>query len=211
MKQNPSIIYKMTHLPTGKIYIGSLKDSSKFKTYLTSSITVKRMMTENPSEWLKEIVKSFHDTEFMHVVAEEQNMIKETVITLGWDKVWNRFYHSGVAKCYSPEAQAKRAYAQMLPAVRKKKSESMKVTMGSAEMKAHLSKMAKLQMSVPGARKAITEGQMGEKNHFFGKKHSEETKAKMRAAINLRPKLSCELCGYEGTASSLALHKKHKH
>lgn len=52
--------------------------------------------------------------------------------------------------------------------------------------------------------------QMGDKNHFHGKKHSEETLEKMRAARAALPKFKCQYCSFEGLASTMALHvKKH--
>ncbi len=50
--------------------------------------------------------------------------------------------------------------------------------------------------------------QMGDKNHFHGKRHSEETLEKMRISRAALPKFKCSYCSFEGLASSLALHVK---
>ena len=49
------LIYKFTHVPSGKIYIGSLKDSKRWSSYNTSSRVVKAMLEQNPNEWIREI------------------------------------------------------------------------------------------------------------------------------------------------------------
>jgi len=151
-----SIIYKMTHLPTGKFYIGSLKDSSRLARYSTSSKYVRAMILDNHEEWIKEIIETFDDIPFYDVVVKEQMLIQSSVERLGWERVFNKFYHNGVAECYSPETIARRLAVMRSPEKRKKASES-----------------SVIQMSKPGAKRAVTEGQMGEKNHFYGKHHSE--------------------------------------
>lgn len=164
MGRELSIIYKMAHLPTGKFYIGSLKDSSRFSSYVTSSKYVSRMMKDKPEDWRREIIQHFANTPFQEVVAQEQRLIEKFVIELGWDKIWNKFYHSGVAECYSDETVIKR-----------------NAIIKSPEMRKIASERTKIQMSKPGARKAVTEGQMGEKNHFYGKHHSAEHIARLRS------------------------------
>lgn len=137
-------------------------------------------MKDNPDEWQREIIQSFEEVPFYNVVLQEQELIGKCVYELGWEAIWNKFYHSGVAECYSPEVLAKRSEAQMRPETRKAKSIAMKVTMNKPEMKNHLARLTKIQMSKPGAKKAIIEGQMGEKNHFYGKHHSAEHIARLR-------------------------------
>lgn len=92
----------MTHLPTGKIYIGSLKHDEKWLKYNTSSKTVKAMMRENPTEWRRDILLSeFADyITFADVVALEQNIIKASMLTIGKDKMFNKGYFSQQSKLY---------------------------------------------------------------------------------------------------------------
>ena len=45
----------------------------------------------------------------------------------------------------------------------------------------------KKSLFTPEKRSAASEAMMGEKNHFYGKKHSEESKAKMSASLKGRP------------------------
>ena len=96
------IIYQMTHIPTGKIYIGSLKDDNRWNKYNTSSRTVKQMMDTNPEEWQRNILlKEFADyITFNDVVALEQSIIKSCFETIGKDKMYNKGYFSQQSKLY---------------------------------------------------------------------------------------------------------------
>lgn len=96
------IIYQMTHIPTGKIYIGSLKNDAKWSTYNTSSNSVKAMMKQNPEEWNKTILlKDFSDdVSFSEVVALEQSIIKSHFESLGKDKMFNKGFFSQQKKLY---------------------------------------------------------------------------------------------------------------
>lgn len=46
-------------------------------------------------------------------------------------------------------------------------------------------------------RKKKSIAAIGEKNHFYGKSHTEEAKEKLRAAMKNRPKLKCHHCSRE--------------
>lgn len=111
------LIYKMTHLPTGKIYIGSLKNSNRWNSYNTSSKTIKAMMSANPEEWKREIFrdkfpKSWGWTE---VVNCEHRLIRDYVYRYGWDLVLNGYYNINQGNVYSPESREKAAETMRLP------------------------------------------------------------------------------------------------
>ena len=88
----------MTHKPTGKIYIGALKNSSRWLRYNTSSKVVNPMLKANPEEWHREILlKDFSPiTTWSDVVSMEQSIIEATSKTIGWNMMWNK----GVFKCH---------------------------------------------------------------------------------------------------------------
>lgn len=121
-----SVVYKFTHLPTGKIYIGSLKDSRRFEKYTTSSTVVSNMYKENPKEWVKEILSTFEDTEFSKVVEIEHRVIKLVVEEDGWGKLFNQFYMRETARVYSPSSDGKRFARLRSDEVRKRISETLK-------------------------------------------------------------------------------------
>ena len=92
----------MNHKPTGKIYIGSLKDDARWTKYNTSSKTVKSMMETNPEEWERTILlKDFANyVAFSDVVALEQSIIKSCFETIGKEKMFNKGYFSQQRKLY---------------------------------------------------------------------------------------------------------------
>lgn len=94
------LIYEMHHLPTGKVYIGALKDSNRWLSYNTSSKIVCAMMCANPQEWTRHILldKFCADISWGDVVALEQKIIEITAKTIGWDKMWNAGVYKGQAK-----------------------------------------------------------------------------------------------------------------
>lgn len=92
----------MTHIPSGKIYVGSLKNDSKWTKYCTSSKLVKEMMKANPEDWKKEILlKDFAECiTFSDVVSLEQSIIKYHMNILGIDMLFNKGYFSQQRKLY---------------------------------------------------------------------------------------------------------------
>ena len=175
MGRDLSIIYKMTHIPTGKFYIGSLKDSSRFSSYVTSSKYVCRMMKDNPDEWLREIIQSFENTPFKEVVIREQALIGESVNELGWDKIWNKFYHSGVAECYSDETVNRRNAIIRSPQMRKEASERTKLQMASPEARQAVAKANTTRVHSEETKRRLSESHKGIL-------HTEETKRKIALA-----------------------------
>ena len=103
------ILYKMTHLPTGKIYIGSLQRTNIWHRYFTSSKTVKAMMKDSPHEWKREIIKRYpQDYDAQLLVDEEYALIDAAVALVGWEGVWNQRGSTNLGSHgYSPEARAK--------------------------------------------------------------------------------------------------------
>ena len=171
-----SIIYKLTHTPTGKFYIGSLKDCSKFDTYKSSSRIVSKMITDNPSDWNREILKVFENVEFNHVVREEHEIIQSYVLSLGWNALWNRAVYTGFHLCYSPEAYKKHAEAMKSETVRKALSEATKRQMLDPKMKKAIAKANSERKHSDETRRKLSEAHKG-------KKHSPETMIKMREIL----------------------------
>ncbi|MDF9788105.1 hypothetical protein [Polynucleobacter sphagniphilus] len=122
------IIYKMTHLPTGKYYIGSLQRSKIWHRYLTSSKTVKAMMKASPHEWKREILKQYaQDYDPQLLVDEEYSLIDEAVELVGWDGIWNQRGSTNLGSSgYSPEARAKQVASAKDPIVIAKSRASKK-------------------------------------------------------------------------------------
>lgn len=74
MKQTNAFIYKWTHLPTMKWYLGSKssKGCHVDDGYICSSKTVKPMIKANPEEWVRTIVEEFGEDVIACVKAEAE-------------------------------------------------------------------------------------------------------------------------------------------
>jgi hypothetical protein len=151
------------------------------------------MISESPNDWVKEVLIEFsEEVPFSDVVVEEQRLIEVAVQSLGWDNIWNRFYHSGVSQCYSPEVIARKTATLRTPELRKRMSESVSKALENPEYIKKLSHAATKQMSSPEARAVIAKAN-SERVHsdetrrrlsegHKGILHTEETKQKMSDA-----------------------------
>jgi hypothetical protein len=79
------------------------------------------MLEENSNDWIREILHDEFPEEWTYkeVVDLENELIKEAVLRLGWDSVWNKHYG---ANAYSPEAMASAKAAQETPEWKQKRS-----------------------------------------------------------------------------------------
>jgi len=119
------LIYKFTHLPSEKIYLGALKDSARWDGYLSSSKSVKPMIEKFPDDWRREIIENFDDSwRWEEVVYLEQCLIKTVVKIIGWDGVFNKIANTGTASMFAPEVREKIITSLAKPSVRKKMSDS---------------------------------------------------------------------------------------
>ena len=113
------IIYKMTHIPSGKFYIGSLQRSNLWHRYKTSSKVVRSMILKNPELWIKEILKQYpKDYDPQLLVDEEYSLIDDAVKRVGWDGIWNLRGSTNLGSSgYSPEAREKQRASAKDPSV----------------------------------------------------------------------------------------------
>jgi hypothetical protein len=119
------LLYKLTHIPSKKIYLGALKDNTRWQTYISSSRIVRPMIEKNPSDWTKQILETFDQTwRWDEVIYLEQCLIKTIVKICGWDAVFNKIANTGTASMFAPEAREKITLALAKPDIRKKMSES---------------------------------------------------------------------------------------
>jgi hypothetical protein len=171
------LIYKMTHLPTGKFYIGSLQRKKIWQKYKTSSKIVKEMMLANPHEWTREILKEYSDDyDAQSLVDEEYQLIDAAVASFGWGGIWNQRGSSNLGSSgYSPNARAKqkekakdtlviakskkskKAYIEANPDYFERISATAKVTWAQPEMVELAKQRASKQFSNPENRKLASE------------------------------------------------------
>jgi hypothetical protein len=119
------LLYKFIHRPTQKIYLGALKDSTRWDSYFSSSKIIKPMMENSPSEWDREILENFDSSwRWDEVVYLEQCLIKSFVKIFGWGRVFNKIANTGTASMFAPEIQEKIKESLAKPTVRKKMSDA---------------------------------------------------------------------------------------
>jgi hypothetical protein len=170
------LIYKMTHLPTGKFYIGSLQRAGIWSKYKTSSKIVRDMISNNPEEWVRVVLKRYpSDYDRQKLVDEEYELIDAAVAEFGWDGVWNlRGSRNLGSKGYSPEARdrprasvkdfkviakaklSKRAYVEANPDYFDRISATAKSTWSAPEMREYASRRAKMQFSTDESRRNVS-------------------------------------------------------
>jgi len=180
-----SIIYKFTNVISGKYYIGSLKDITRFHKYKTSSKEVSRMYSESPFHWVKEIIDSFENVEFSKVVEIEQRAIQLIVEKEGWGNILNECYFHGSSKVFSPEAVSKRVEKLRSEEVRQRISNSLK-----RYYETHPNPM-KGKIHDAETRKKLSVSHEGIPSAMKGKSHSDKTKQILRE-VNLGKKASDE-------------------
>ena len=114
------VIYRATHLPTNKPYIGYRSDEYALHRYKTSSNLVKNMMTNNPDEWKIEVIVCI-----LQNVSQRDGLDLEKVVIRqyrddcgGWNGVWNRY---GKKPPINPIVREtiRRIVMEALPAARK--------------------------------------------------------------------------------------------
>ena len=177
-------VYRWTHVPTGKWYVGSRTAKGCYPNdgYFCSSREVKPLIQSNPSEWKREILATGDAAQMRNLEAE---MLKQSDAKND-PKSFNR--HNGDGKFTTlgriePEdmKQARAAklkgikkpegFGDMVSAVHKGKSVS-----DITKQKIGIASTGRVQSD--SAREKNRLAHLGEKNHFYGKTHTDETKIK---------------------------------
>jgi hypothetical protein len=224
-------VYKITLLSTGHYYWGSRTANVRHRrspeddlwiSYFTSSRTVKRLVAEHGRDAFVADV-GWTNADCDAVYWYEQDRIKEsiddplclnnkfqdrasgnTIFSTSGKTPWNKGVASktkGIARSDDVKAKisaGRRGKGLGISPVHKGK------TLWSEEQRAEQS--AKM-----------TGRLVGDKNGFFGKTHSIETRAKIAANTSLhqkgrpKPRVSCPHCGQSVTANTLPMHIRHKH
>lgn len=179
-------VYKTTHLPTGRFYIGRHVTEDVNDKYLGSGTVISRVLASHPkSEFQKQVLETFDNPDEM-IKAEELyirqhwgsklllNLVIGDPFYTGWldvsqatrDKISKK--HKG--KTISAEQRAKISQANL----GSKRSEETK-----AKMRANHKGTLGMKHSAETIAKYIIDRRgkcSGDKNGFYGKEHSEETR-----------------------------------
>jgi group I intron endonuclease len=202
------IIYKTTNLINGKFYVG--KDERNKPDYLGSGINLQRAIKKYGKEnFIKETLEVCSTRE--ELIEREKYWITETkaqelgynIADGGWggntytEETKEKVSQLFKGRYVSPETVEKRKQTRAKNPDRYKHSDETKKAIGdfhrgkdiSDEQKIKLSKRMKNFTNYSPEFLALqkSENKLGEKNSMWGKKHTEETKAKMSSSHKKNP------------------------
>lgn len=210
---NTAYVYKWTHLPTLKWYIGSRYASNAHPDdgYICTSSIVKPLIIAKPKEWIKEIVDVGTPDDMRNLEAEILYLFDAKNNPQSYNQ------HNGDGK-FRYKGGIKRTEEN-----KRKISESLKGVNTWAKGKPNLKNRVKGRHKHSEEWKQwASERQRGEKNAMFGRygkdnpnygsKRSEKTKQNMRG-IKKPPiaKISCIICHHTTTVTSIKRHIFYKH
>ena len=162
-----SFVYKWTHLPTGKWYIGSrtAKGCHPEDGYISSSELIKPLIKQNPSEWEREIIKTGSPEEMINLETTllESLDAKNDLMSFNQHNGDGKFTRTGVVVSED---------------TRKKQSESIKkVHPNRGKPSPNRGKIASEE-----TRKKQSESKLGKKRKPF----TEQTIEKMKVAAKVK-------------------------
>lgn len=223
---NTAYVYKWTHIPTYKWYIGSRtnKNAHPEDGYICSSKIVKPMIMNCPSEWKREIlfVGSPNDA------YDFETEILDLFDARNDDRSFNQHNNEGKKSPYgtispnkgkslSLETREKLSIAGKNRTLSEKHKENIsKALSGKIRSDEHSENISKSKIGSkihPNTREAILKANTGRKlnqnqkdallkankgnTRNIGKTHSDETKKKMSESASNQIKIKCIHCGYE--------------
>lgn len=185
-------VYKTTHMPTGRFYIGRHVTNDPHDKYLGSGVVIERMLNAHPaSDFLKDVLEVFDTPEEM-ILAEERyirahwgselllNLVIGDPYFTGWlevsqatrDKISAK--HRG--KKISDEHKAAISKAHLGKTRSDETKEKMRANHKGMTGKRHAAETIASYVALRSDGRCALEN-----NGFFGKTHSEETKQRYSA------------------------------
>lgn len=191
-------VYKWTHLPTMKYYVGSrtAKKCHPDDGYICSSREVKSLIVEHPEEWTRTIVAVGSPEEMYQLETEILQLFDCKHDSRSFNKhnnIWLGF-----------------AGGEKHPMFGTKRPEHAKKMSGKPSGNSG-------KKITEETRNRMSKAQSGTNNSMYGKTHSEETIKKITESRNANPIrhctkiVQCQHCGAEVLARGLGSHIHHKH
>ena len=210
-----SFVYKWTHLPTGKWYIGcrTAKGCHPKDGYVTSSKLVKPLIKTNPKEWQREILHTGTPEEILNleVVLLEEFDAKNNPLSYNQHNGDGKFTRTGVtASIETRKKQSEAIKGDKHPNKGKPSPNKGKVASEETRRKQRDAKVGKARKPfTKQTRDKMSGAKLGSNNPSYGKAPSEETREKLRQAIKegwSRPTLTCPHCGKQGKVNMTRFH-----
>lgn len=228
------IVYKTTNLVNGKIYIG--QDSKNNSKYLGSGDLIKKAIKKYGKEkFIKEVLCVCIDQDDLDI--KEQFFIKEldsSNLDIGYnialggrnggsfgrklsEEHKKKISESRIGIVFSDDHKNKISKAHIGKTITNETREKMSISQKliihepmKEETKEKISKIKTGKKASDETKEKMSDSHSGEKNHFYGKKHSDETLSKTRKPIiqlNIDGEIIKEWSGINEAAKSLNIRQ----
>jgi len=204
-----SFVYKWTHLPTGKWYIGcrTAKGCHPEDGYITSSKLVKNLIKTTPEEWQREILHTGTPEEILNleVALLEEFDAKNNPLSYNQHNGDGKFTRTGVVVPLETRLKQSESIKKVHPN-RGKPGPNLGRTFGEETRKKQSeSKLGKKRKPfTEQTRDKIRQAKLGSNNPSYGKTPNEETREKLRRANQGKKEtFTCPHCGKVGSGGSM--------
>jgi hypothetical protein len=204
-----SFVYKWTHLPTGKWYIGcrTAKGCHPEDGYTTSSKLVKSLIKTNPEEWQREILHTGTPEAILNleVALLEEFDAKNNPLSYNQHNGDGKFTRTGVVVPLETRLKQSESIKKVHPNRGKPSPNRGKTASEETRKKQSEAKLGKkrppfTEQTIDKMRQAKS----GSNNPSYGKIPSEETKEKLRQANQGKKEtFTCPHCGKTGGGGSM--------
>jgi hypothetical protein len=205
-----SFVYKWTHLPSGKWYIGSRTAKGCYPEdgYISSSQLIKPLIKQNPAEWEREIVKTGSPEEMIKLETTllESLDAKNNPMSFNQHNGDGKFTRTGVTVSEETRKKQSETIKRIHPNRGKPSPNKGKIASKETRRKQSEAKLGKKRKPfTEQTRDKIRQAKLGSNNPSYGKTPSEETKEKLRQANQGKKEIStCPHCGKTGGGGSMA-------
>ena len=204
-----SFVYKWTHLPTGKWYIGcrTAKGCHPQDGYISSSQLIKPLIKQNPTEWKREIIKTGSPEEMIELETTllESLDAKHNPMSFNQHNGDGKFTRTGVKVSEDTRKKQSESIKKVHPNRGKPSPNRGKVASEDTRKKQSEAKLGKKRKPfTEQTRDKIRQAKLGSNNPSYGKTPSEETKEKLRLANRGKKEtFTCPHCGKVGGGGSM--------
>lgn len=204
-----SFVYKWTHLPTGKWYIGSrtAKGCHPEDGYISSSQLIKPLIKQNPTEWKREIIETGGSEEMIKLETTllESLDAKNNPMSFNQHNGDGKFTRTGVIVSEETRKKQSESIKRVHPNRGKPSPNKGKIASEETRKKQSEAKLGKKRKPfTEQTRDKIRQAKLGSNNPSYGKTPSEETKEKLRQANQGKKEtFTCPHCGKTGGGGSM--------